>query len=92
MPAQSIRVAEAARLRDKASAAAISSGLNLDLPDGAFFGFAELARAYVEDRRQETFGAMVRGAQPTVERFARLAQQRIQLSAVGLKAEYDAEF
>lgn len=84
--------AEAGALRDAAESFAASADVSLDVPDGVFFGFAEIARNYLESRRRDEFDALINASQPTIARVAELAQQLVTLSALGLQAEYAAAF
>ena len=58
---------EAERLRERATALEASLETTLDIPDGAFFGFAELAAAYIETRRRDEFIALIETAQPSID-------------------------
>lgn len=79
-------------LQTKAAGLAATLNLDVEVPGGFFFGFGELAKRYVENKRQSLLIELIRASQDEIELFAQLGQQICRLSAAGIDREYKGRF
>jgi hypothetical protein len=79
-------------LKTNAEAVARSLELEVDIPDGLFFGFGQVAKNLVEGKRQELLIRLINESQAEIEMFARAGQNIAKLSAFGISAEYQTKF
>jgi len=79
-------------LRSSADSLATTLGIENQIPGGFFFGFGELAKSYVENKRQNVLIELIRSSQPEIDAFAKAAQNLAKLSGMGIKREYLAAY
>jgi len=79
-------------LRASADSLATTLGINAEIPGGFFFGFGELAKSYVEKKRQDALIELIRSSQPEIDAFAKAAQDLAKVSGMGIQAEYLAAY
>ncbi len=84
--------AVASGLRASADSLATNLGIDAEIPGGFFFGFGELAKSYVENKRQDALIELIRSSQPEMDAFARAAQNLAKLSGMGIQTEYLAAY
>lgn len=80
----------AERLNENSRSAGRALGLEVDAEQTAFFATAAAAaaRAYLENRRADDLRTVLERNQQAVEAFTRLGAELVELSAIGVKDEY----
>jgi hypothetical protein len=84
--------AVANNLRASADSLATTLGIENQIPGGFFFGFGELAKSYVENKRQDALIELIRSSQPEIDAFAKAGQNLAKLSGAGIQREYLAAY
>ena len=79
-------------LRANAEAVARTLELEVDVPNGLFFGFGQVAQNLVESKRQDLLIQLINESQDEIELFAEAGRNIAKLSAFGISAEYQAKF
>lgn len=82
----------ASDLKTNAESVASSLALDVQIPDGLFFGFGQLAKELVERKRQNLLIDLIRESQAEIELFAEAGENIAMLSAFGISAEYQTKF
>ena len=82
----------ASDLKTNAEAVARSLELDVQIPDGLFFGFGQVAKNFVESKRQDLLIQLINESQAEIELFARAGQNIAKLSAFGISTEYQTKF
>ena len=82
----------ASDLKTNAEAVARSLELEVDIPNGLFFGFGQVAKNLVESKRQDLLIRLINESQAEIELFAEAGQNIAKLSAFGISTEYQTKF
>jgi len=82
----------ASDLKTNAEAVARSLQLEVDIPNGLFFGFGQVAKNLVESKRQDLLIKLINESQAEIELFAEAGMNIAKLSASGISTEYLKKF
>ena len=82
----------ASDLKTNAKAVARTLELDVQIPNGLFFGFGQVASNLVESKRQDLLIELINESQAEIDLLARAGQNIAKLSAFGISAEYQTKF